>query len=157
MIIPIKSKGEIYDVLIDEEDFDKITEYNWHIHHQPHTKYCETNIKINGKHTSLQLHRFIMNLENGDKKIINHKDGNGLNNQKSNLEICNNLYNSQSINKKTRFGNIYIDNKYKKKYRARVTINKKLYEKRYYTNEEAEAYLAGLKEIAIKETIPFND
>ena len=158
MIIKKESKGQMYDIIIDDEDYEKFCKYTWHINSHSNTKYCKTNIFIDGKWTKMRLHRLIMNLKNGDKKtIINHIDGNGLNNQKSNLEICNNLYNSQSINKKTRFGNIYIDNKYKKKYRARVTINKKLYEKRYYTNEEAEAYLAGLKEIAIKETIPFND
>lgn len=156
MIIPIKSKGEIYNVLIDEEDFDKVSEFNWCIQHQTHTKYCITNIYYDGegKWTGLQLHRFLMGLENGDKRMINHKDGNGLNNMRSNLEICDNKYNTQSINTKKNFGYIYVEKDRLKKYRASVTINKKLYCKRFYTNEESQAYLDGLQEVAEAETIP---
>jgi len=105
----------------------------------------------------MRLHRLIMNLKNGDKKtIINHIDGNGLNNQKSNLEICDNMYNSQSINKKTNFGHIEILNSTKKKYRAIVKINKKKYTKSFYTREEAQKHLDDLKKFAIAETKPFN-
>ena len=104
MELIIKYKGENYIVLIDEEDYDKVSKYKWSIQHQSHTKYCKTNITIDGKITTISLHRFLMNLENGDERIINHKDGNGLNNQKSNLEMCNNMYNTQSINTKKNFG-----------------------------------------------------
>ena len=155
MELVIKSKGENYIVLIDEEDYEKVSEYTWSINHPPHTKYCETNICIGGKWTKIQLHRFLMGLEKGDKRIINHKDGNGLNNQKSNLEMCNNMYNTQSVNCKKNFGCIYIIKDRKKKHCAEVTINKKLYRKRFYTKEEAQAYLDGLKQIAIAETVPF--
>jgi hypothetical protein len=154
MIIKKKSKGEIYDIIIDNEDYEKFCEHTWYITHK-HTKYCRTNIYINGKKTTLKLHRFLMNLENGDERIINHIDGNGLNNVKSNLEICDQMYNTQSINKKTRFGCITILNDREKKYEAKVTINKKRYRKCFYTKEEAEAWLDGLKQIAIAETVPF--
>jgi len=158
MIIPIKSKGEIYNVLIDDEDYNKVSNYNWVIaHYHSNIKYCQKCIKINNKQSTLKLHRLIMGLEHGDKRIINHIDGNGLNNTKANLEICNNLYNSQSINKKTRFGNIYILKNKIKKYRAQVYINKKLYQKYFYTYAEAEAYLDTLKELAIAETLPFTN
>jgi len=157
MELVIKCKGENYIVLIDEEDYDRVSKHTWHISHQPHTKYCSTHIKINGKKTTLQLHRFLMNLVNGEKKIINHKDGNGLNNMKSNLEICDHNYNNQSINTKKNFGSIYIIKNTKKKYEANVYINKKRYRKCFYTWEEAQAYLDTLKEIAIAETLPFNN
>jgi len=156
MEIVLHSKGQDYIVLIDEEDFHKVSKYTWHIHHKPHTKYCEANINIDGKWTQLQLHRFLMGLEKGDKRIINHKDGNGLNNTKSNLEICDIMYNSQSINTKRNFGCIYIDNRRKKKYCAEVTINKKRYCKCFYSKEEAQAYLDGLEEMAKAETIPLS-
>jgi len=158
MIIPIKSKGEIYDVIIDEEDYEKFSKYTWWIHHcKSNLKYCQTDINIEGKRTSLQLHRFLMNLEKGDKRIINHIDGNGLNNRKSNLEICDQKYNSQSINTKKKFGNItFKENFYVKKYQARVHINKKIYCKSFLTYGEAEAWLDGLKQIAIAETLPLS-
>ena len=157
MIIPIKSKGKIYELIIDDEDYEKVSKHIWHINHNPwsNNKYCETNIHyIDGKKTGLQLHRFLMGLEKGDKRVINHIDGNGLNNKRTNLEICNQLYNCQSINRKTRFGCICIVNR-PKKYQACVRINKKRYQKRFYTWVEAQSYLDALKEMAIAETIPF--
>jgi len=158
MELVIKSKGQNYIVLIDEEDYEKVSEYTWNIHHAKHTKYCSANIYINEKKRRiLSLHRFLMNLGYGDKRVINHIDGNGLNNVKSNLEICDQMYNSQSINKKTRFGTIYIRNDgRKKKHCAEVTINKKRYSKCFFTNEEAQAYLDGLEEIAKAETLPLS-
>jgi len=158
MEIVLHSKGEDYTVLIDEEDFHKISKYTWHIaHDKSNNKYCETNICIGGKMTKILLHRFLNGLEKGDKRIINHIDGNGLNNKKSNLEICDAMYNSQSINTKRNFGCIYImKDRYKKKYRPKVIINKKKYEKYFYTYEEAQAYLDGLEEIAKTETIPLS-
>jgi hypothetical protein len=157
MEIVLYSKGENYIVLIDEEDFHKISKYNWHIHHAKHTKYCRTDIYINGKRAGLMLHRFLMGLEKGDKRVINHIDGNGLNNKRSNLEICDAMYNTQSINKKTRFGSICYRNDGEKKYRARVSINKKKYQKHFYTYKEAEDYLEALKQVAIAETLPFTN
>jgi len=155
MELVIKSKGENYIVLIDEDDYEKFCKHTWRIHHdKSNKKYCITNICINGKKTTLKLHRFLMGLENGDKRMINHIDGNSLNNQKSNLEICDQKYNLQSINTKKNFGCIIIDKDRSKKYRACVSINKKKYSKRFYTKEEAQAYLDGLEEFAISETVP---
>jgi len=157
MELVIKSKGENYIVLIDEEDFDRVSKHTWHIIHAKHTKYCRTNINNNGKWTRLLLHRFLINMEKDDNRVINHIDCNGLNNKKSNLEICDQNYNTQSINKKTRFGCIFIRKNRPKKYQASVKINKKLYQKYFYTYAEAEAYLDTLKEIAIAETLPFTN
>jgi hypothetical protein len=97
-----------------------------------------------------------MGLEKGDKRIINHKDGNGLNNMRCNLEICDFMYNSQSINTKRKFGSISIVKNRPKKYCARVVINKKKYEKLFYTWAEAQAWLDGLEEMAKAETLPFS-
>ena len=157
MEIVLHSNGEDYNVLIDDEDFHKVSKHTWHINHNKcNKKYCQTNIYINGKEKKLLLHRFLMGLEKGDKRIINHIDGNSLNNQKSNLEICDQKYNNQSINTKKNFGCICIMKNGVKKYRARVSINKKKYEKYFYTYDEAQAYLDGLEEIAKAETIPLS-
>jgi len=158
MIIKKESKGEIYDIIIDDEDYEKFCEHNWYINHdkKSNTKYCRTNIYINGKQIGLKLHRFLMGLEKGDKRVINHKDFNGLNNLKSNLEICDQKYNSQSINTKRRFGHICYRENRVKKHQATVSINKKRYCKSFLTYGEAEAWLDGLKQIAIAETIPLS-
>jgi len=156
MEIVLHSKGEDYTVLIDEEDFHKVSKHTWRINHLKYKKYCYTHIKIDGKRTGLKLHRFLMGLENGDKRMINHIDGNSLNNQKSNLEMCNNMYNTQSINTKKNFGYISFRENRNKKHCAEVNINKKRYYKCFLTHGEAEAWLDGLKQIAIAETVPLS-
>ena len=87
--IILRSKDEDFTVMIDDEDLEKVYKHHWNIRHDKYNKkYCHTYINDKGKKTAMLLHRFIMNLDFGDKRIINHKDGNGLNNQKSNLRLC---------------------------------------------------------------------
>ena len=55
MELIIKYKGENYIVLIDEEDYDRVSKYNWFINNQPNTKYCQANISINGKKKKINI------------------------------------------------------------------------------------------------------
>jgi hypothetical protein len=129
---------------IDDDDFELVNKYKWGINKSsnPHTKYAFTN--TGGK--KIHLHRLIMGLGDYkiDKRIINHIDGNGLNNKKQNLEICDTLYNSQSFRKhNSNVGLIYIDNSMKriKRWRTTITINKKRISKRFETEDEAKLWL----------------
>lgn len=76
--------------LIDEEDFDRVNQYKWHLSKTHKNKsYCEYQI-YDGKGNRVRryMHRFILNIV--DKSIeIDHIDGNGLNNQKQNLRESN--------------------------------------------------------------------
>jgi hypothetical protein len=129
---------------IDDEDFERVSKYKWGINNgsNPHTKYAHTNT---GGH-KIHLHRFIMGLGdyNDDKRIINHIDGNGLNNKKNNLEICDTLYNSQSFRKhNVNTGHVYFDTTMKriKCWRAGITINKINKRKRFKTEEEGKIWI----------------
>lgn len=155
--ITLRSRETDYDVLIDDEDFDRVSKHTWHILHCKPNKYCNSTIRNKGKKSNILLHRLIMGLDSSDKRMINHIDGNGLNNQKSNLEICDKCYNSQSIKCANKnFGCIYIrKDGCPKKYLAQVFINKKRYQKLFYTREEAQLYLDEMKEFAINETKSF--
>jgi hypothetical protein len=62
----------------------------------------------NVKNSALLMHRAVMNAKKGE--LVDHKDGNGLNNQKSNLRLCTNrqnLANSQKARGKSRFKGVY--------------------------------------------------
>ena len=92
-----------------------------------------------------------------DKRVINHIDGDGLNNKKENLEICSIMYNSQSINKpNSNVGHIYFEKNTEKvkrstNWRFMIVINKKRHSKRFVTKEEAEIYKYDyIKNIIIK-------
>lgn len=82
--------------LVDDEDFDLISKFKWHItkNKNARTMYAETN-KKGVKHT--KMHRLIMGCVKGDGKMIDHKDGNGLNNQRSNLRFCTHSENMRNI------------------------------------------------------------
>ena len=130
---------------IDDEDFDKIKDLNLTLNHtsNPNTKYVKSIVYENCKYIkSLHVHRIIMGLGDfkKDKRMVNHIDGNGLNNKKCNLEMSNAMHNSQSFRKPNlNATNIYFENapNRKKKWRFDYVVNKKRHRKRFETEEEA--------------------
>lgn len=83
-----------YSTLVDDEDYEKIIPYRWYACINRNNVYAG---KGSG-HKTMKMHRLIMNIT--DKNIfIDHRDGNGLNNQKSNLRTCNRSQNSANKKK----------------------------------------------------------
>lgn len=72
-------------VELDEEDISKVLARNWSIHWAP-KPYLSTSDGVQGKR--MFIHRFILGLSRGDGKIVDHIDGDTLNNRKTNLRIC---------------------------------------------------------------------
>lgn len=67
--------------LVDDEDYEELSKFKWYSFKRGNTFYAIRN------HPGQRLmHRMILNL-NG-KLVCDHKDRNGLNNQRSNLRIC---------------------------------------------------------------------
>ena len=155
-----KKKGEM---LLDDEDYELLKDVNIQINDvsSKHTKYgviVNKNYlgKINNKYESIYIsrepvHRLIMGLGDFkyDKRIINHIDGNGLNNQKKNLEISTPIHNSQSVNRTNnkKFGCVTYDNSMKRKKRWRAVYSS--YGKK--TQKRFENKLDGYKFLLIKE------
>lgn len=69
--------------LVDDEDFEDLNQYKWHAAKFGNNFYAMRNIRIDGKRTSIKMHREIMG-----RKNIDHIDHDGLNNQRSNLRVC---------------------------------------------------------------------
>ena len=145
-----RTKGTEKFAEVDEEDFERVNKYKWGLNNtsSSHTTYAKTmagSTKEKMRHT--HLHRFIMGLGDykDDKRIINHIDGNGLNNCKNNLEICDTLYNSQSFRKHNgNIGHVHFDTNMKriKRWRASIVINKVRQHKRFLTEQEAHDFIA---------------
>jgi hypothetical protein len=79
--------------MVDDEDWDLIKGYNWYSVKMRNTHYVRATIpKSGGK--KVYLHRLIMG--EPEDMMVDHIDGNGLNDQKSNLRICTNAENQRN-------------------------------------------------------------
>lgn len=119
--------------LIDDDDFARVSRLNWCVLKKRGViKYARNN---NGL-----MHRFILNVSDGI--FVDHKDGNGLNNQKGNLRIATQGQNARNAIKRTvrtsRFKGV---RKIEYGWQARITFEKKCYAIGFFKTEE-EAALA---------------
>lgn len=84
--------------IVDDEDYNYLNQWKWLAIKQKNDKfYVARNIPVsNKKQSKIWMHRFIMNPEKG--MVIDHLDGNPLNNQKNNLRICTHAENMRNSN-----------------------------------------------------------
>ena len=89
-----------YVALVDDEDYERVsTGRKWQalvLHRTDGSVKVYAHRGIDQK-TREYLHRFILNAPSS--KQVDHKDGDGLNNARANLRLCNNQQNQR--NKKT--------------------------------------------------------
>ncbi len=82
--------------LVDDEDYEYLNQFRWHAHKSKRTWSVRRNISIgHSKGTVLCMHIVLMSPPKGFE--IDHKDHNGLNNQKHNLRCCLNKQNVRNM------------------------------------------------------------
>lgn len=82
------SSGKVF--IIDREDYKKVSLYKWHISSHGYVKRDEWN----GKNRKVvYLHRYILEINN-TKSLVDHVNGDKLDNRKSNLRLCNRSQNA---------------------------------------------------------------
>mgnify|MGYP001565146240 CR=1 FL=1 len=117
--------------LVDDEYFEYLSQYKWYFHagYAFRTSLIKKGeIKKGENNRSIKMHNVI--LKPPKKLYVDHIDGNGLDNRKKNLRICNVQQNA--INAKIRKDNIsgfkgVYWNKRRKKFCAQINKNKKRY------------------------------
>ena len=80
--------------IVDDEDFEELSKYKWRLSKRRITCYAITSIYKASKQTTELMHRIIMKPKDG--QWTDHRDGNGLNNIKSNLRLCTSSQNAQN-------------------------------------------------------------
>lgn len=116
--------------LIDEIDFELVSQFKWYYFKRKDRKneYALTSIIKDGKRTTIRLHCLIMN--SPKNILIDHKNGNGLDNRRENLRLASNQQNQQNsqISKANKTGfkgvSIHPSGKYQSSIRAN---NKDIY------------------------------
>jgi hypothetical protein len=88
-IIPLtKSK----QALVDDEDYECVAAHRWYYHSQG---YAASGWKVNGKTIHVLLHRFV--LQASEQDYVDHRNGDRLDCQKSNLRTCTQSQNMQNL------------------------------------------------------------
>ncbi len=108
--------------IIDACDAEKVLQHKWYAHKDYHTYYALTNIrKEDGTPTILRLHRLI--LKPHPQTMVDHINGNGLDNRRCNLRLATNRQNLQNsripLTNTSGFKGVYWE---KQKCRWRVQI-----------------------------------
>jgi hypothetical protein len=89
--IPL-TQGKV--ALVDDEDYEKLSKIKWCAHKMSKYFYAEHCVNRLDARYTLHMHREIMNCPSD--KEVDHIDGDGLNNQKSNLQIVTHRQNGQN-------------------------------------------------------------
>lgn len=98
IIIPL-TQGQV--TFINDEDEELVSQYTWcaSTHSKSNIYYATSNLlKITGIGKSISMHRLILGAKPG--QVVDHKDGDGLNNQRYNIRICTvqqNVWNSAKM------------------------------------------------------------
>lgn len=129
-IVELKTtKGET--ILIDATDLEQVNKYTWCV---SKTGYAVANIN----HKVTKLHRYI--LSPSENQIVDHINGNKLDNRRCNLRLCDNASNVRNsklqTNNKTGYPGIRLTES--STYNVRITVNRKeIHVGNFKTLEEA--------------------
>lgn len=122
-------KGEKFVVLIDDEDEELYDRYRWYIS----GKYARCHIN---KDETNYLHRLILNASKKD--IVDHINGNRLDNRKCNLRLCNKYQNAQNKSRHSRLTIYKGIWKNKKRWGSSIMVKrKKIHIGTFDTQEQA--------------------
>lgn len=126
-----------YVALVDNCDYLLLNQWKWRVFHTKYNSYAHRSAKIGNKWREVLMHRVIMMPSYG--LIVDHIDGNGLNNVRSNLRVC--TYSQNQTNKKPKGKSKYMGvyfriNYHKLEIHAKMTIEGKVYNLGKYPTEE---------------------
>ncbi len=163
-IRPIRVEGNIafvpltrgYEAVIDADDVGIVSNWNWYavvkrsVDGSVRTVYAARKDTISGGWPTLFLHRAIAKTPEGME--TDHRDGDGLNNRRSNLRAATKSQNgcnqSRSCRNASGFKGVYWDSK-SSKWQAQISLHGKCKSLGFFASkyQAAEAYAAASKEI----------
>ncbi|MEZ7525913.1 HNH endonuclease [Burkholderia vietnamiensis] len=115
-------------IMVDDEDFDLVSAHKWSLNGSRYPRSYVWN-KERRHSDVIYMHRLLMGLHGprGDL-IVDHIDGNKLNNTRSNLRLCtysqNNSNRGKSPNNTSGYKGVYF-HKQMQKWQAQIMVNEK--------------------------------
>lgn len=102
--------------IVDDEDYKWLNQYRWYASHEKRSKNRDlfyAYSKFKGE-SSVPMHREILGVKKG--QIVDHIDGDGLNNQKHNLRLVSQRQNCQNkhIKKSSKYPGVCWNSRTKK-------------------------------------------
>lgn len=91
IILKSKKHGDRVTI-VDDSDFDKVKGFVWSLVKKENSFYAHVQ---HWKEKNIYMHRFILDVTD-PKVIVDHKDMDGLNNQRSNLRPCTKSQNAMN-------------------------------------------------------------
>jgi len=76
--------------IVDAADYERLSRYKWHLCRQGGNLYAHRK----ASHRTTPMHRFLLNPPKG--MVVDHINGNGLDNRRSNLRICTQRQNTHN-------------------------------------------------------------
>lgn len=118
------TKGK--EALVDDSDFNWLDQWKW-------TYQSKGYAKRNSSTKCLYMHRFILGARKG--QFVDHINGDRLDNQRSNLRLCDVFGNARNSKSKREFKGVFW---HTNKWMAQIVVNRKtIYLGRYCKAEEA--------------------
>ncbi len=134
MILTLEGRrGQTYHCFVDATDYALVAKYRWHVRKDGNTFYAGSGSRLK----TLTMHQLISGL-----KAPDHKDGNGLNNRRSNLRPATAMQNGANRKKKKLTSSKYKGvsrNGTEKKWKAVVCVNRNYIQLGRFDSEKAAA------------------
>lgn len=148
-ILKDKKGIEIGRTKIDKQDYPILRKYKLYMRHQSSKNYAMFSVR--GTSRKYLVHRFLFGMQNEKfsiDKVVDHINGDSLDNRRSNLRVCTQHQNSLNGRKKGKIVGVKFIPSYngteKSKWEAGICSNYKNIYLGYYNTQE-EAILARLK------------
>jgi len=125
---------------VDDEDYEYLNQFHWYPQKGHNTYYAKRKIFHNGTQDTILMHRDIMNTPKDME--VDHRDHDGLNNQKSNLRNCThrqNQINKIVISSSPYRGVTWVLKRKKWKIKARIKVYGRGIHLGYFRTEEMAA------------------
>jgi hypothetical protein len=138
-----------FKAIIDDDDFDLVRAFKWRAHNGGSgMTYAGRTVAVGKKMTCVLMHRFITGAKPG--QLVDHKDGNTMNNRRDNLRICTHAENMRNskVRKHSQSGVRNVRQEIKNgttSFRAKVQVDGKVHRKLFKTASEAEAWAKELR------------